>query len=406
VFEIMSAPIVSVPDTALVYEAILVMQEKGKRHLAVKDASGTITGLVSNVELLHFDRYSSVVMTREISRAPGVEEIAAIHERLPRLVAALVDSGAKPRSVTRVVTATLDSTITRLIALAVERIGPPPAAFAFVAMGSEGREEKTLVSDQDNAIVYADVATEAEPATSAYFLRLGAEVCDGLARIGYPLCKGDIMAKSLRWCRPLSAWKAYFAQWIESAKPQDFLEINMFFDFRAVYGAGELLGELRDHIDRRLRFSVPFFVNYAQNALLYRPPLSFFGGILAEPVGGHPRALNAKDAMRPIIGLARLYALQHGVRETNTLDRLQRLLEKGAIKRPVYDEAVGAYNYLMQLRLKDQVRKIGSFERSTNDIDLTVLTQIETTLLKQAFHQVAGIQKQIQSDFIGAAANL
>jgi len=109
-------------------------------------------------------------------------------------------------------------------------------------MGSEGREEKTLISDQDNAIVYADVAPEAEAAASAYFLRLGTEVCNGLARIGYPLCKGDIMAKSPRWCRPLSAWKAYFAQWIESAKPQDFLEINMFFDFRAVYGAGNCSG--------------------------------------------------------------------------------------------------------------------------------------------------------------------
>lgn len=406
VCEVMSAPIVSVPDTALVYEAILRMQEKGKRHLAVRDANGNVTGLVTNVDLLHFDRYSSVVMARELAAAADADELAAIHERLPRLVGALVDSGAKPRNVTRVVTATLDATVNRLVALAIEDLGPPPAAFAFVALGSEGRDEKTLVSDQDNAIVYADVAPEHAHTVFDYFLRLGATVCDALARIGYPHCRGNVMAKTPQWCQPLAVWKGCFGQWIESATPQDFLEINMFFDFRAVHGAGELLTELRDHIDKRLRLSTPFFVNYAQNELLYKPPLTFFGGIAAESVGGSPRTFNAKDALRPIIGFARLYALQHGVRDTNTLDRLQRLLEKGAIKRTLYDEAVGAYDHLMRLRLKQQVATADRRVRLANDVDLQMLTQLDTTVLKQSFHQVAAIQKQLQSDFVGAGANL
>jgi PAS domain S-box-containing protein len=403
---IMSAPLVSIPESALVYEAILLMQQRGKRHLAVKDAHGQIAGLVSNVELLHFDRYSSVVMTREIARGATAEEIAAVSVRLPGLVAALVDSGARPRSVTRVITASLDAAITRLIELAVARLGPPPAPFAFVALGSEGRQEKTLVGDQDNAIVYADVEAERDPEVAAYFLRLGAEVCDGLARIGYPPCKGDIMAKTPRWCRPLAAWKEYFGQWIASATPQDFLEINMFFDFRAVHGEAGLLGELREQIDRRLKTSPPFFVNYAQNALLYKPPLGFFGGILAESVGGHPGVLNVKDALRPIVGFARLYALQHGVRDTHTLDRLQRLLEKGAVTQAVHDEAVGAYNALMQLRLKHQIATGGGPEPPTNDLDPKALTPLDATLLKQALHQIAGIQKQIQHDFVSPAANL
>jgi CBS domain-containing protein len=180
----------------------------------------------------------------------------------------------------------------------------------------------------------------------------------------------------------------------------------MFFDFRAAHGAGELLAELRDHIDKRLRLSTPFFVNYAQNALLYKPPLTFFGGIAAESIGGHPRTFNAKDALRPIIGFARLYALQHGVRDTNTLDRLQRLLEKGAIKRALYDDAVGAYDHLMRLRLRQHVAHTGAWIPSANDVDLNALTQLDTTILKQSFHQIVAIQKQLQSDFVGAGANL
>jgi CBS domain-containing protein len=194
--------------------------------------------------------------------------------------------------------------------------------------------------------------------------------------------------------------------WAEAASPQDFLEINIFFDFRAVSGSGELLGELRDHIDKRLKLTVPFFFNYAQNALLYKPPLSFFGSIVVESVGGHPKTFDVKDAMRPIVGFARLYALQHGVRDTHTLERLQRLLEKGAIKRTLYEEAVGAYNYLMQLRLKHQAMNAAGSGQPTNDVDLQALTQIETTMLKQTFHQVANIQKQLQHDFVGSGANL
>jgi CBS domain-containing protein len=166
-----------------------------------------------------------------------------------------------------VITACLDAVVNRLIGLALEKLGPPPGPFAFVALGSEGREEKTLVSDQDNAIVYADPPAEDGARVAAYYLELGALVCDGLARIGCPYCRGGIMAKTREWCQPLSVWKGYFSRWIETAQPQDFLEINMFFDLRAMHGDAGLLADLRRHIARRLRLSVPFFMNYAQRTL-------------------------------------------------------------------------------------------------------------------------------------------
>jgi PAS domain S-box-containing protein len=400
VFEIMSAPLVTIPDTALVYEAILLMQEQGKRHLAVRDGSGQITGLVTNIALLHFDRYSSIVMTREIAQAESVEALAGLYERLPRLVGALVDSGAKPRNVTRVITATLDAIVNRLIDLAAARLGPPPLPFAFVALGSEGREEKTLVSDQDNAIVYADPPPDEAGRASAYFLALGAFVCDGLAAIGCPYCRGGIMAKTPEWCQPLAQWKEYFTRWIATAQPQEFLEINMFFDFRAMHGEGQLLAELRAHIGRRLKATVPFFVNYAQNALLYKPPIRFFGGIVADSLGGQPRTFNLKDALRPIIGFARLYALQHALSATNTLDRLQQLLEREAVKRSICEEAMAAYDCLMGLRLTQQVAALRSDAAPSNDVDPKTLTAIQTSTLKQALLQVASIQKQIQQDFV------
>jgi CBS domain-containing protein len=397
---------VAIPDTALVYEAILAMQEQGKRHLAVRDAAGQITGLVTDIALFHFDRYSSVVMTREIAQADTVERLATVYERLPRLVGALVDSGAKPRNVTRVITTTLDAIVGRLIELAVVKLGPPPVPFAFVALGSEGREEKTLVSDQDNAIVYADPTPDEAERAAAYFQGMGIQVCDGLAAIGCPYCRGGIMAKTREWCQPLARWKEYFARWIATAKPQDFLEINMFFDFRAAYGDAQLLAELRQHIGKQLKLTVPFFVNYAQNALLYKPPISFFGSIVADALGGQPRTFNLKDALRPIVGFARLYALQHRLTATNTLDRLQQLLEREAVRRTVCEEAVAAYNCLMALRLEEQARALRNDAPLSNDIDPKGLTAIQVSMLKQTLLQVANIQKQIQQDFVGTAPSL
>jgi CBS domain-containing protein len=398
--EIMSAPLVAIPETALVYEAILAMQEKGKRHLAVKDAAGAVVGLVSDVELLQVQRYSSIVMTREVSGAETVEAMAAIYDRVPRLVAALLDSGARPRNITRAITAVQDAIVTRLIDLTLRRMGPPPAAFAFVALGSEGREEKTLVSDQDNAVVYADPDPGRAAACAAFFLELGQAVCDGLAQIGCPLCKGGIMAKTPRWCQPLGQWKAYFAQWIATASPQDFLEINMFFDLRPVYGAGELLAALRDHIHRQLRLATPFFVNYAQNELLYRPPLGLFGGIDSG------KTLSLKDAIRPIVGFARLYSLRHGLVDTNTLDRLQHLVDRGVLARSIADESAQAYNFLLALRVQRQVQALDGGEPPTNELDPRSLSSTELTLLKQAFHQVTAMQRRVQHDFVPGGAAL
>ncbi len=406
VVEIMSAPLVTIPDTAQVYEAILLMQTQGKRHLAVKNAAGDVTGLVTNIALVHFDQYSSIVMTREIAEADSIEALATLYERLPRLVGALVDSGAKPRNVTRVISATLDAVANRLIALATAKLGPPPVPFAFVALGSEGREEKTLVSDQDNAILYADPPAEQAAPVAQYFLALGEAVCDGLAAIGCRFCKGGIMAKTPDWCQSLSRWQEYFGRWIATAQPQDFLEINMFFDLRAMHGDERLVAQLRQHIGKRLKATVPFFVNYAQNALLYKPPVGYFGGLVADALGSQPRSLNLKDALRPIIGFARLYALQQGLSATNTLDRLQQLAERNPGKRAVCEEAAAAYNCVMDLRLKQQVAAVRTGGAAGNDIDPKTLTLIETSMLRQALVQVTHTQKQIQADFIGTPPTL
>jgi CBS domain-containing protein len=400
---IMSAPLVAIVANALVYEAILAMREKNVDHLLVRDEKGRVAGIVRNRDLLLFHRYSLAVLTQEVRHAASPEAIASARSGLPRLVKVLVEGGAKARNITRAVTAVTDAVVLRLLELAEAEFGPPPSRFAFLALGSQGREEQTLATDQDHAIVFEDVPVEHEAAAHAHFLKVGKFVSDGLTLAGCPPCPGEIMAATPRWCQPLRTWKAYFAEWLRTAEPKDILGLKIFFDFRTVFGEAELARELRRHIDAILAKEPPFLLHYAHYTLQYKAPLSFFGHIVLEEGKGGQRTFNIKDALMPVVNFARLYAFKNGVADVNTVDRVHALLELGVIRESLHDEAVKVYDYLMQLRLAHQVRALDRGTAPGNDIEPRELTHIEESLLKQAFAQIGNIQKKISFDFLGTA---
>lgn len=400
---VMSAPLISVDETALVYEAILAMREKNVDHLLVRDEAGRVTGLIRNRDLLLFHRFSPAVLTAEIKRARTSDEIARARRGLPPLVKTLIEGGAKARNITRAITAVSDAAVERLIDLAVEKLGPPPAAFSFIGLGSQGREEQTLSTDQDHAIVFQDVPESDVPAVQRYFLTLGEEVSSGLQASGIPLCLGKIMADNPQWVQPLRTWKSYFETWLRTAEPQDILDIQIFFDFRRLAGERTYIGELRRHIEETLRQEPPFLLHYAQSALQYKTPISFFGNLVPEATKEGVRSFNLKDALMPVVNLARLYAIRHAIPETNTLDRLRALADIGELRRPLHDDAVRVYDFLMQLRLGHQAGLIGRGLEPDNNIDPRTVTPLEETLLKQSFAHISNIQKKVSFDFLGSA---
>ena len=401
VFKVMSSPVVGVPQSALVYEALLAMEENGIQHLAVTDEADAVVGLVRSRELLQFPAYGASVITREISRASSVDGVAAARERLPALVAALLDCGSRSRNVTRVVTSVSDAVTQRLVELAVESLGPPPIPFCFIVLGSEGREEQTLVTDQDNAIIHEDVPAHGAAAAKEYFGRLGTMVCDWLEQAGYRYCPGNFMAKNPAWCKPLEAWKENFARWIMKPEPQDLMEFAIFFDLRPVYGARELATDLRRSIQEMMQECPAFFPQFARSCVQHKPPAT---GLLAKLVSGggeQSRQLNMKDAMMPIVSFARLYALRHGLAETNTVDRLDGLAERQVLTPTSHEEVVLAYDHLMQLRLKSHAAAIRDHAPPVNTIPLKTLTPLEQAMMRETFTHVATIQKKINYDFLG-----
>ncbi len=397
VAEIMSSPLIYIDEKALIFEAVMLMEEKRVKHLVVKNEQGEATKVLSNENLLNVHRYSSTYLVDEIAQADTIDEIIKAHERLPRIIKSLVDSGAHARNITRITSRVSETVLNKLLDFAIKEIGEPPARFAFLSLGSEGREEQTLATDQDNALIIEDVDEEKKEQVSNYFLALSEKVCTWLDQVGYNFCKGEVMAMNPKWCQPITVWKNYFSRWITKATTQDLLEVSIFFDFRCMYGEESLVAELREHIFRKVADKDVFYYQLAQNALLFKLPVDFFGNISVESGGDHANTFNIKYVIALIVGYARLYAINFSFEETNTLQRLDRLKSRSVIARELHEDITEAYNYLMQIRFTHQVNKLNKGEEPDNHISLDELNYMEKSALKKIFSQVGSLQKKLHA---------
>lgn len=399
VSRIMSAPVVSIHENAPVFEAFLMEREREIDHLAVTDGGDNLVGMIRSSRTVRLDRYSPVVLLQQVRGAGTLEELAESLQRLPTLVGSLVESGAVAQNICHVTSAVSDAAGERVIALAMEQLGPPPVPYAFLALGSEAREEQTLVTDQDNALVYADPPEEAVDHARDYFLRLGEFVCHGLDQVGYPYCEGGAMARDPRWNRPFSDWQEYFAGWIAEPDGGALAHCNVFFDVRPIYGERKLVHNLWNHVDRLLEQHPAFFSHMALNTLQYKPPIGMFGQIVTGSTGGSPKTFNIKEAMIPIVNFARLYALKHHLEETNTFDRLEQLHTLGVLQEDSFRGLFQAYGHLMRLRYRHQVDAIKAGEQADNSIDPRSLSEIDMGVLKNTLSRITVIQKKVSYEF-------
>jgi len=402
VSDIMTSPLVSVPSQALIFESMMEMMQKNIKHLAIRDSKGKVVGVITNRDLLKAQGQSPFFIVREIAQARFVNQIVQVHRQVPQLIQALINTGAKAQNVTRFLTTVSDSILKKLIGFAINEMGPPPARFVFMILGSEGRKEQTLKTDQDNAIIIEDLPAKAAKAAMNYFLKFSEKVCGWLDEVGYDLCKGGVMAKNPQWCRPLQVWKNYFKQWIHTAEPEALLQASIFFDFRGAYGDTDLIDELRYYLFESLGGWPGFFRHLAENAMFFTPPIGFFRNFLVESKGEHRDSFDIKAAMQPVVDYARIYALNSRIAETNTLGRLRELLDQKKISAQQYQELDTVYSYLMQQRFVRQVKAFTEENgKPDNYINPKKLSRIEQTTLKEIFKRIEKFQAKLSFDFTG-----
>ena len=402
VSEIMSSPLCTIPSNALVFEALMEMMKKNIKHLAVRDINNEVVGVITNRAFLKAQGQSPFFIVREIARAQFINQIVQIRQQIPRLIQTLINTGAKAKNITRFLTTVSDAILQKIIGFAFDEMGPAPAKFVFMVLGSEGRNEQTLKTDQDNAILFEDVNAKSRKEVMKYFLKFGENVCNGLDQAGYALCKGDVMAKNPKWCQPLGTWKKYFSDWIHKAEPEALLQASIFFDFRGAYGDTVLIDELRRYLFGSLAGWPGFFRHLTENALYFTPPIGFFRNFLVESEGQHRDTFNIKAAMQPVVDYARIYALRHRIEETNTFERLDQLLAQKKISIQEHNELDTAYSYLMQQRFVTQVKTvIAENSEPDNYVNPKQLSRIEQTMLKEIFKRIEKFQSKLSFDFIG-----
>ncbi len=402
VSEIMSSKVLTLSGQSTVFEAWVVMTHNNVSHLFVTNSSGEITGVFNGDDILAIQNYSPYVLLWEIRNASNPDDIAGANKILPYLITTLIESGAKPQNINHLTTMVSDAIVKKFIEFAIEQLGPPPVKFSFVVFGSEGREEQTLRTDQDNAIIYEDPSPGSEKDVGEYFLSMGVKVCTWLNDAGYTFCEGKIMAMNPDYCQSLSVWKQYFSKWVFSATGEDLLRAKIFFDFRTGYGDEVIEHDLREHLNSIVPDNSRFFQFLARNILVMSPPIGRFGNFIVETSGIHRGSFDIKASIMPIVDFARIYALKNKIKTANTMMRLSALHDMKILTDLNYQEMVQAYTYLMQIRLRIQAEAVSKLKRNPdNYVCPKNLTSIEQKLLKEIFSQTKNFQVRLSYDFTG-----
>ncbi len=379
VYLIMSSPIEGIDDRSIVSEAVRLCNEKNISHLVIKNAFNEISGIFHLKAFYQRLTHSLSYHIVNIGKAETIGELKQLNQTLGLLLRPLIKSEIAVTYLTSISSSFSDAILRRTIELSLNETGSAPVCFAFICLGSEGRKEETLLTDQDNALVFKDVPKEQESVVNAYFKKLSEKVCTSLNEIGYTFCKGNIMAMNPQWCQPLKVWEKCFADWISTPEPQQILDAAIFFDFRIVYGDESLTNRLQIVIEENIAAHPSFLYHLAHNAFNTKVQHVSGSNLLGEK---HSDWLDLKAAVAPIIQFARVYALENHIWHTNTMDRLMALKESHKLRQDTIDEVVFVYSYLMRLRFKNQIALADGNQAISNLLTIKNLIEIEQLMLK------------------------
>jgi CBS domain-containing protein len=399
--EVMSAPAITLPQAAAAADAALLMARRGIRHVVLTADDGRIAGVVSERDLFALHRASVREISAAIRQAPDLPSLVHCAADIRALSHALVAQGVASGPLTKMISSLNDRLTVRVLDLTAPGFDLAGMEVCWLGLGSEGREEQTIATDQDNAIVFAMPGAHGDARDR--ILPFARAVNEALDRCGYPLCKGGIMAMNPQWCLPLDEWRATFAQWIDRGDPASLLAVSIFFDFRALWGAGALAVSLREFVAPRAQANARFQKQLAENAMRHRPPLSWRGKIVESEDASGAEGIDIKlfGAM-PIADAARIFALATGTDATGTQDRLELGGTRKGISGADLADWRDAFSYLQMLRLRTQHRRIAHElppSANPNLVPVASLAALDRRVLKEALRQVRKLQQRLALDY-------
>ena len=390
VASVMTHEVISLDHNAYVYEAMLTMLRYNVHHLPVLKDRKPI-GIIETTDIVRYESQNSLLLVSSIFQQQTIEDLKVLSEQVKDSFVRLVNEDANAHMVGTAMSVIGRSFKQRIIELAEESLGAPPIPYCFLALGSMGRDEQLIVTDQDNAIILDDTFNHEKH--NQYFEDLSKFICDGLDQCGYSYCTGDIMATNPTWRKTRTQWEECFADWIDNPNPKALLNASIFFDLDGVFGRLKWAEQLNSFIIRRARKNNRFLACLARNALNRTPPLGFFKDFVMEKDGRHNNSINLKRrGTAPLADLIRVHSLAVASRSQNSFERLDDILDAGILPKGRAQDLKDAMEFISMVRIRHQALDVTNEIEPDNNIEPENLSDFERRNLKDAFQILSNAQ--------------
>ncbi len=395
---IASSPVVTAPADTTADVALLLMLDHAVHHLPVTGTDGSVIGVVTVTDLMGLERTEAFALLRSIERAGDAGELALAFGGLAGVVGGLVAADMDPVLVGRAIGVTVDTTTRRAIELAIDDLGDPPCAWAWLALGSQARHEQALRTDQDHGLAL-DPIEGTGPEADRYFADVATRVTDALEAAGIARCRGGVMAEEPLWRKTEQEWASEFARWMRDPSPDGNVFTNIALDYRRVAGPLDVESAI-DHVVREAPRHPRFVRRLAQAAVERRPPTGFFRDLVVEAAGDHAGTLDLKaGGVIPLTNLARAYGAASGLSGGGTLARLRGAVSAGRLDARTGDDLAEAFRLIWRVRLEHQLARVQAGDPADDHVDPARLGTIRRGGLKDAFRLIALAQRELAREF-------
>lgn len=389
--DIVVDPACTVQSDEILQDAMLAMLRNNLKHIPVLHRRRPI-GILHISDIIRHQTHTGLYLSDRIFSQPSAEALAKLLPDVRESFVRMVEEGANAEMIGAALSAIGRGFTRRLLELAEAELGPPPVPYAFMALGSMARNEQTIVTDQDNALVLDDAFDPARH--DDYFLELAKRVRDGLAACGYVCCTGGIMATNARWRQPLAAWKTCFQGWLDRPAPERLLHSAIFFDLDAVCGEEAFVTQLQELVADSAMHNPLFLAAMARNVSNRTPPLGFFRNFVMEKDGKKNNTINVKRrGTAPMVDLIRVHALACGSSAQNSYDRLNDIAQTDLLPSGVSERIRYALEFISMVRIRHQALALQRDQTPDNSIQPENISSAERHNLKDAFQLLSDAQK-------------
>lgn len=399
--EMMSTHLYTLPPEAFYYEALLLMAKYQIEHIPIVSNQQQLEGIVTIRNLTEARGTNILTVVQKIESAPSLEELISNRKTIVQILDSMSRENATALEMCHVITECNDRLTRRILAICEQQLrdeglGEPPVEYCWLTMGSEGRREQALGTDQDNAIIYEDVTAEKQEAVDHYFAQLAEKVVSALEQCGFPRCQGNVMATNPKWRHSLADWKRGIHRWLESVEGEELRNFTIFLDFRPVYGQFSLAEEVRAYLIGLSKSDHFLLHRLAEDDAEHQVPLGVFGRILTGKENAQQDRVNIKHGgVMHIVNAMRIFALREGILEVSTLDRLEALSQKSLFSKEDVENIKEAFNTFMVLRIRQNLQELKAGKAPSHYLSIKELSKREHIRLKKSLSTAKWLQQLV-----------